>query len=143
MARERHTTYLKKAQEFLRAAESSMRAGDWDAVGLNSAHSAISAADALLVYYGGVRSTGESHNDVSGLIRQHVKDDQLGSKLLTLSKVLGYKNLAAYEDREVTEPEARDAANWPSGSWIGRSRAWLENRSLPVRKTLEIPGFPP
>lgn len=57
-----------------------------------------------------VRSTGESHHDVSGLIRQHVKDEQIGSKLQTLSKVLGYKNLAAYEDREVTEAEARDAA---------------------------------
>lgn len=110
VARERHTTYLKKAQEFLRAAESSLLTGDWDAVGLNAVHSSISAADALLVYYGGVRSTGESHHDVAGLLRQHVKDDQLGSKLQTLSKVLGYKNLAAYEAREVTEAEARDAA---------------------------------
>ncbi len=110
VSRERHATYLKKAREFMRAAESAMQAGDWDAVGLNAAHSSISAADALLVYYGGVRSTGESHHDVAGLIRQHVKDDQLGSKLQTLSKVLGYKNLSAYEDREVTEAEARDAA---------------------------------
>ena len=110
VARERHATYRKKAREFLRAAESSLVTGDWDAVGLNAVHSAISAADALLVYYAGVRSTGESHQDVAGLIRRHVKDAQLGSKLQTLSKVFGYKNLAAYEDREVTEAEARDAA---------------------------------
>lgn len=108
VARERHATYLKKAKEFLRAAESALQAGDWDAVGLNAVHAAISAADAVLVYYGGVRSTGE-HHDVSGLLRQHVQDEQLGSKIQTLSKVLAYKNLAAYEDREVTEAEARDA----------------------------------
>ena len=77
--------------------------------GLNAVHSAISAADAVLVYYGGVRSAGDSHHDVAGLLRQHIKDDQLGSKIQTLSKVLGYKNLAAYEDREVTEAEGRDA----------------------------------
>lgn len=109
VARERHATYLKKAQEFLRAADSAVQVGDWDAVGLNAVHAAISAADALLVYYGGVRSTGESHHDVAGLLAQHVKDDQLGSKTQTLSKVLGYKNLAAYEDRAVTEAEGRDA----------------------------------
>lgn len=110
VSRERHATYLKKAGEFQRAAEGSLQAGDWDAACLNAVHTAISAADALLVYYAGVRSTGESHHDVAGLIRLHVKDDQLGSKLQTLSKALGYKNLAAYEDREVTESEARDAA---------------------------------
>ncbi len=109
VSRERHSTYLKKAKEFLRASESSMKIGDWNAVGLNAVHAAISAADALLVYYGGVRSTSNSHHDVAGLLRQHIKDDQLGSKIQTLSKVLGYKNLAAYEDREVLEAEGRDA----------------------------------
>ena len=108
VSRERHSTYLKKAMEFLRAAESSMKIGDWNA-GTQRVHSAISAADAVLVYYGGVRSAGDSHHDVAGLLRQHIKDDQLGSKIQTLSKVLGYKNLAAYEDREVTEAEGRDA----------------------------------
>lgn len=109
VSRERHGTYLKKAQEFLRASESALKLGDWDAVGLNAVHAAISAADALLVYYGGGRSTGESHHDVGGLLQQHIKDDQLGSKIQTLSKVLSYKNLAAYEDREVSEAEGRDA----------------------------------
>lgn len=109
VSRERHGTYLKKAGEFLRAAQAASGLGDWDAVGLNAVHAAISAADALLVYYGGVRSTGDSHHDVAGLLRQHIEDKELGSKIQTLSKVLAYKNLAAYEDREVTEAEGRDA----------------------------------
>ena len=109
VSRERYATYLKKAQEFMRASESALRTRDWDAAGLNAVHAAISAADALLVYFGGVRSTGDSHHDVAGLLTQHVKDDQLGSKIQTLSKTLSYKNLAAYEDREVTELEGRDA----------------------------------
>ncbi|OGS01036.1 MAG: hypothetical protein A3G41_05035 [Elusimicrobia bacterium RIFCSPLOWO2_12_FULL_59_9] len=82
VSRERHGTYLKKAQEFLRASESALKLGE---------------------------STGDSHHDVAGLLLRHVKDDQLGSKIQTLSKALGYKNLAAYEDREVTEAEGRDA----------------------------------
>lgn len=109
VSRERYATYRKKAKEFLRASESSLKIGDWNAVGLTAVHAAISAADALLVYYGGIRSTGDSHHDVAGLLRLHIKDDQLGAKIQTLSKVLGYKYLAAYEDREVTEAEARVA----------------------------------
>lgn len=108
--RENYATYRKKAEEFLRAADSALAIGDWDAAGLNAVHSAISAADALLVYFGGIRSAGESHHDAAGLLQQHVKDDQLGSKIQQLSRVLTYKNLAAYEDREVTESEGRDAA---------------------------------
>jgi HEPN domain-containing protein len=107
--RGRYEAYLKKSREFLRSAESALALGDWDAVGLNAVHAAISAADALLVYYGGVRSAGDSHHDVAGLLRLHVRDDQISSKVQTLSKVLGYKHLSAYEDREVTEAEARDA----------------------------------
>ena len=109
VAREHYTSYRKKAQEFMRSSESALRAEDWNAAGLNAVHAAISAADALLVYFGGVRSTGDSHHDVSGLLQQHLKDDQLSSKIQSLSKVLNYKNAAAYEVRELTEAEGRDA----------------------------------
>lgn len=110
VSRDHYKTYFKKAQEFLRASESALELGDWDAVGLNAVHAAISAADALLAYYGGVRSTGDSHHDVAGLLRQYIKDEHLGARIQALSKVLAYKNLSAYEDREVTEAEGRDAA---------------------------------
>lgn len=109
VSRIRFTTYLRKAQEFLRAAESALKVGDWNAVGLNAVHSSISAADALLVHNKSLRSTGESHHDVVALLRLHLKDPQLGSKILTLTKILDYKHLAAYEDRSLTEAEARDA----------------------------------
>ncbi|MEK6544721.1 MAG: HEPN domain-containing protein [Elusimicrobiota bacterium] len=109
VSRDRHGIYLKKAQEFLRASESALKIGDWNAAGLNAVHAAISSADALLVYYAGVRSSGDSHYDVVGLLRQHIKDDSLGSKIQTLSKVLGYKNFTAYEDRELTEAEGKNA----------------------------------
>lgn len=123
VSRERFGSYLKKAQEFLRAAEAALQRGDWDAVGLNAVHSAISAADALLVNYGGVRSASDSHHDVAGLLEQHVKDEQIGSKTRTLSKILTYKNVSAYEDREVTEAEARDA-----GKLARRFLEWAESR---------------
>jgi HEPN domain-containing protein len=123
VSRERYGTYLKKAREFLRSSEAALDRGDWDAVGLNAVHSAISAADALLVYYGGVRSTGDSHHDVAGLLTLHVKDEQIGAKTQTLAKILTYKHVAAYEDREVTATEARDASKLAR-----RFMDWAESR---------------
>jgi len=106
--RERFTGYKKKADEFRSAMKSSMDARHWNAAALNAVHCAISSADALLVYFGGVRSASESHHDVAGLLLQHVKDDQVRQKMQALSKILDKKNVAAYEARELTEPEARE-----------------------------------
>ena len=53
-----YTTYLKKAKEFLDTMNASLNFRGWDAVGLNAAHCAISATDALLVHKAGIRSAG-------------------------------------------------------------------------------------
>ena len=44
-SRERYKTYLKKAQEFLRAAESALEIGDWDAAEQNCARIRAYTAD--------------------------------------------------------------------------------------------------
>ena len=108
--RERYSTYLKKARGFLRAAEASLAVGDWDAAALNAVHCGISSADALLVFKAGVRSGSDSHSDAAALLDRHFAGDEAGPKAGTLSKILSYKNLAAYEDREVSDAEAREAA---------------------------------
>ncbi|MBI4056018.1 MAG: HEPN domain-containing protein [Elusimicrobia bacterium] len=81
---------------------------DWNAACLNAVHCAISSTDALLVYHASVRSAGESHFDVLALLTQHVKDAQTSQKAQTLRKIMDYKNAAAYEDKELTEQEAKD-----------------------------------
>lgn len=90
--------------------EASLRVREWNAAGLNAVHSAISSADALLVYNAGIRSAGDSHHDTTFLLVQHVKDKNAAPKAKTLSKILDYKYLAAYEDREITEAEALELA---------------------------------
>ena len=44
-------TYLKKATEFFESTQQAMAACRWNAAGLNAVHCAISACDAVLVYY--------------------------------------------------------------------------------------------
>lgn len=110
VAREHYTTYRKKAREFSNSMEAAVKIRDWNAAGLNAVHCAISSADAILVYNAGIRSAGDSHNDISFLLEQHVKDKKVGPKAKTLVKIINYKNLAAYEDRELTESETLQLA---------------------------------
>ncbi|MFH1725080.1 MAG: HEPN domain-containing protein [Elusimicrobiota bacterium] len=110
VSRDRWTVYANKSRQFLKSMESALAAGDRDAAGLNAVHSAISAADALVVYYAGVRSSGESHLDAAGLLELHVKGEGAASKAKSLAKILSFKNVAAYEAREFTEREAQELA---------------------------------
>jgi len=106
--RTQYTTYEKKARGFRSAMNSSLTEGHRDAAALNAAHCAISAADALLVKHAGLRSSSEVHDDAAGLLKQHIKDDQAQQKARTLSKIISYKHVAAYEAREITEADARE-----------------------------------
>ena len=110
ISRDHYVTYRKKAREFLNSMEASLRVKEWNATGLNAVHCAISSADALLVYNAGLRSAGDSHHDISFLLEQHVKDKEIRPKAKTLAKIINYKHLAAYEDRELTEAEALELA---------------------------------
>jgi len=110
VSRDHYTTYRKKAKKFLNSMEASLRVREWNAAGLNAVHCAISSADALLVYNAGIRYAGDSHHDITFLLVRHVKDKDAAPKAKTLSKILDYKYLAAYEDREITEAEAMELA---------------------------------
>ncbi|KAF0124451.1 MAG: hypothetical protein FD154_2371 [Elusimicrobia bacterium] len=108
--RENYRTYRKKAGEFLHAMQAALPRREWNAAGLNAVHCAISAADALTVFHAGVRSAGDAHHDAAFLLEQHVKDKDAGPKAKTLARIMDHKHLAAYEDRELTEPEALELA---------------------------------
>ena len=110
VSREHYHTYRKKALEFLHAMEAALQRREWNAAGLNAVHCAISAADALTEANDGVRSAGDDHHEASFLLEQHVKDKDAGPKAKTLAKIIDYKYLAAYEDREITEAEALELA---------------------------------
>ena len=110
VSRDHYTTYRKKAKEFLNSMEASLRVREWNAAGLNAVHCAISSAETLLVYHAGIRSAGDSHHDISFLLVQHIKDADTAPKAKTLAKIIDYKFLAAYEDREIIESEALELA---------------------------------
>lgn len=99
----------------------SLEKGDWDAVGLNAVHCAISACDAALAFTQGIRSAGQRHDDSVMLLESMVQAPEASNAVLQLKRLVSKKNLIEYEERPFRESKARDAARNAS-----RFLAWVE-----------------
>lgn len=101
--------YLKKAGEFYETMLQSQVRSNWNAVGLNAVHCAISSTDALLVFYAGRRSTDETHQAVTDLLKA-IDLPEIHPKAETLKKILAKKNIVAYEDKDFSQDDALEVA---------------------------------
>lgn len=113
-------SYLAKAQEFLAVAELALADDRYDAAGLNAVHSTISAADAVMVFRGGMRTADQDHRAARDLLEDTVGADATHA-LRHLTAVLAKKNLVEYEQRRLTEKEAEDMV-----VHAGRFLAWAQ-----------------
>jgi len=102
--------YLRKSEECLDTALECLRTRRWNAGVINAVHSGISACDALTVFMLGVRHAGERHEDAISLFQTvGLPKDILASKSKQLSRLLGIKNAAEYEERLMNENDAKEA----------------------------------
>lgn len=84
--------------------------GNWNAVGLNAVHTVISAADAIVSFHIGERSSSEDHRDAADLLAGlDVADAPEKSKQAT--QVLDVKDLVEYQARDFEPKEAAAAAS--------------------------------
>ena len=101
--------FLAKADDFASMLDLALAEGKWNSAGLQAVHAVISASDAVIVYYGGVRSVELDHREVVGLLH-----DIIGEAAATagrhVSRVIAKKNLVEYEGRSITQTEAREMA---------------------------------
>ncbi len=102
--------YLRKSQQFSRAMHEALKKGDWDAVGLNAVHCALSSNDAVLVTVKGIRSSSARHADAAELLELRVKVPGVKAAASQLKRLIAKKNLIEYEERMFRESEAREAA---------------------------------
>ena len=77
---------------------------------MNAVHCGISACDAVTVFMLGVRHAGERHEDAISLFQTvGLPRDVLTAKSKQLSRLLGIKNVAEYEERLMDEDDAKEA----------------------------------
>jgi HEPN domain-containing protein len=101
---------LEKAEEFLASAADDLSHERWTAAGLNSIHAGISASDAALIAATGTRSASQDHGLVTALLDDSVSSFG-ASQQRQLAGLIKMKNTAAYEQRPLTQTEARQLAD--------------------------------
>src|SRR3989344_5187413 len=88
-----YSNYLKKSAEFHETMQECLSKGKWNAAGLNAIHAGISAADALLVFYHGMRSTSPKHDDIVKLITSLISHKEIKPNASHLRNLIGMKNI--------------------------------------------------
>lgn len=102
--------YLKKAEEYFQAMQSEFNHQRWNSCVLNAIHCGVSAADALTVFFKGVRHSGERHAEVISLLQTlNIDKTTLNNKIKQLCALLDVKNMIEYEERITTESGALTA----------------------------------
>ena len=107
VAKPLYVNYLKRAEECLHAAKNSFVAQEWNAAAINAIHSCIAACDVMCVYFLGRRHAGGSHNQAINLFKTiKNQDKEINANANRISRILGIKNMAEYEERLVSRSEA-------------------------------------
>jgi len=114
--------YFAKSTQFMETMEQALTAGQWDSVGLQAVHAVISASDALVTYRGGVRSAEQDHRVAAHLLQETFGPDAAPA-VRHVSHVIAKKNAVAYEQRRLSEKEAREMAEHAR-----RFLAWARER---------------
>lgn len=105
-----YTNFLKKALDFFNSMKNNLEKGNWNSAGLEAVHSAISANDALLVYFHGIRSISQKHEDAVNLLISLIDKDGVKEAAAHLRRLIAKKNLIAYESVLFKRNDAEDAA---------------------------------
>ncbi|MFZ3063843.1 MAG: HEPN domain-containing protein [Nitrospirota bacterium] len=121
-----YDAFLAKAKDFASMMDMSLEQGKWNSAGLQAVHTVISASDAVIVYYGGVRSAELDHREVVGLLHD-IMGESASAAGRHVSRVIAKKNLLEYEGRLISQSEARDM--------VEHARRFLDwvNEMLPKR----------
>lgn len=102
-----YLNYLKKAEEFYDSMKGELDKKNYNSCVLCAIHCCISSADALTIFYKGVRHSGEKHQDVIKLITDlDLEILDIKGKTRHLINLLDLKNSLEYEERLSTESGA-------------------------------------
>lgn len=109
-SKEDYKKFLKKADEFCEMMHQSLIKKKWNAAGLNAIHTGISANDAVLTFYFGLRSISPKHDDAVKLLVSMMKREDTGTKAKHLRHLISMKNLVEYDGRLLSKREAESLA---------------------------------
>jgi len=105
-----YENHMKKAEESLATSELAFQNGYWDACVGNCVHAAISASDALCIYFLGQKHAGQRHVEAVQLLRQiDPSDAELPKHMTQFDRLLNMKTGTEYGERRAKRIEAERA----------------------------------
>jgi len=122
-----HLNYLKKAREYLEGMKDELANGRWNLTVLAGVHCAISACDALTIFFLGKKHKGIKHADAAKLLISIEGLDQreLSEKTGQFIFILDFKTPVEYGKTVFVESDAQELAKR-----VERFYSWV-NEKLP------------
>jgi HEPN domain-containing protein len=107
-----YSNYLRKAQEYLEGMKDELANRRWNLAVLAGVHCAISACDALTVFFSGKKHKGVKHADAAKLLAsiEGLGPKELREKSNQFISILDFKTPVEYDKTVFTESDARELA---------------------------------
>ena len=100
VSKELYRNYLQKAEEYFQTMNCEFEQSRYNSCSLGAIHCCISSADALTVFFKGVRHAGERHEDAVQLLESlEIEREILKQKVRQFLNVLSEKNKVEYEEK--------------------------------------------
>lgn len=106
----KYVNFFKKSLEFYQTMKDALDRQLWSSAGLAAVHAGISANDALLIYFHGLRSTSPDHQDAVNLTLSLMNQEGTKEAAGHLRKLIARKNLIEYEGKVFSKADAEEAA---------------------------------
>lgn len=107
-----YSNYFRKAGEYLDGMKDELANKRWNLAALAGVHCAISACDALTIFFLGKRHKGIKHADAAKLLTsiEGIDSRELGEKSSQFISILDFKTPVEYDKTMFKESDARELA---------------------------------
>ena len=123
VSKNKYSKHLKTAEHFYEAAKDSMDLEYWTAAGVIIVHSAIAYSDALSIKMGGVRSSGDNHEDAIALLESIIAGSDEKTKALNqFKRIIEEKTKVSYMGELYTRKQTQEM--WKR---LERFRRWTKD----------------
>jgi len=108
MRKDEYLNYWRKAQELESVMQTALLKSNWDAAALNALHAAILANDALLIFFHGIKSSSQKHDDAVKLLTSLMKSSDAQKYSRHLRKLINEKSVVSYTGKLLSPGRSKE-----------------------------------
>ena len=108
LRKDEYLNYWEKTRELESVMQTALLKSNWNAAALNALHAAILANDALLIYFHGVKSSSQKHDDAIKLLTSLMKSSDARKNARHLRKLINEKSTVAYTGKLLSPGRSKE-----------------------------------